>query len=217
MKTSARHNLLIDRRGLKSLKGGYFKDREKDGKPIWYFNRIGFCLVLFFWVVLAFHKKLFVVRICKKREELKFSIQAYDSSMYLKNNIKKLFIFCKQLMNIYSPNQQGLDWRRSIDILQLGIQKLKPRRSVAAPMKVAMMMIGGIPSQKHHHHKKELYWECKFDNSTEPTKAWRTFLKNCLFLCCQVTIKIKSAIDTIRYIFKISHYRLSSHAISVMR
>ena len=118
-------------------------------------------------------------------------------------------------MFMYSPNEQGLDWRRSIDILQLGIQKLKPRRSVAATMKVAMMMIGGIPSQKHHHHKKELYWECKFDNSTEPTKAWRTFLKNCLFLCCQVTIKIKSAIDTICHIFKISHCRLSCHAISV--
>ena len=33
-KTSTRHSLLIDRRGLRSLKGGYFKDREKDGKPI---------------------------------------------------------------------------------------------------------------------------------------------------------------------------------------
>ena len=42
LKTSTRHNLLVDRRGLRSLKGGYFKDREKDGKPIWYFNRIGF-------------------------------------------------------------------------------------------------------------------------------------------------------------------------------
>jgi len=97
---------------------------------------------------------------------------------------------------------------------------MKSWTSIASSVKVAMVVISCVPCQKQHHHNKELYWECKFENSFKPTEAWGSIfiLKSFIFCCpycCQITKTAKIATIWATRVVKISHHCLSSHAISV--